>query len=100
MHHEVVVLNEALHNWKLIDSNLCSFCQNKADTTEHLFLKCPHVITMWNCVNGFLRGAFKVSEVPLFNPPYGKYNDLEYLTFLCAKGAIYQTHMEMKTSQF
>ena len=40
--------NARLKRIKILDDDLCSFCNEEAETLEHLFLSCVHVRRFWN----------------------------------------------------
>ena len=40
--------NARLKRIKILDDDLCSFCNEEAETLEHLFLSCAHVKKFWN----------------------------------------------------
>ena len=40
--------NARLKRIKILDDDLCSFCNEEAETLEHLFLSCAHVRKFWN----------------------------------------------------
>ena len=42
-----IVTNSLLFKWKVIDSDLCTFCQSEKESIIHLFVECDHVQNMW-----------------------------------------------------
>lgn len=49
--HNIIVTNQKLFLWKLIDSNLCSFCKAEVETTLHLFCYCKKVLELWDDID-------------------------------------------------
>ena len=45
--HRVVVTNKMLYDWKLIDNNLCSFCNQQPETIFHMLWECTTVQNLW-----------------------------------------------------
>ena len=38
----------------LRENDLCSYCSASRETILHLFVECPHVVTLWNAVENWL----------------------------------------------
>ncbi len=38
--HRTLVTREKLYEWKMSESDLCTFCDEEIETIEHLFLEC------------------------------------------------------------
>ena len=49
-----VVTNSTLFKWKLIPSNLCTFCKEEPETLIHLFCTCPIVVQLWMDIKDYL----------------------------------------------
>ena len=45
--HRILVTNKMLHDWKLRDSNLCSFCNSQPETIVHMLWECSAVQNLW-----------------------------------------------------
>lgn len=45
-----IVTNKQLYQWKIIDSDRCTFCHDHYETQEHLFLYCTVVKRFWQQV--------------------------------------------------
>ena len=52
--HRSLVTNKSLYEWKLKDTNLCSFCENQEETIYHLLWGCTMVQTLWKAVFDWL----------------------------------------------
>ena len=52
--HGAIVTNTHLHRWKVIDSNMCTFCKENGETYEHLFVMCKYVQPLWVKIEEFL----------------------------------------------
>ena len=51
-----IITNIQLFHWKMKDSNLCTFCESKKETYEHLFWSCEKVAPLWAEVMKLLGG--------------------------------------------
>ena len=45
--HRILVTNKMLNDWKIIDSNLCSFCNSEIETIYHMLWDCTIVRELW-----------------------------------------------------
>ena len=45
--HFIVISNEQLHRWGLVDSDVCVWCQEQIETLVHIFLECEVVKAFW-----------------------------------------------------
>ena len=45
--HRAIITNVHLYRWKMINSNICTFCKNEKETYVHLFYMCPVVQEIW-----------------------------------------------------
>jgi len=61
-HHLIFYTNLRLHQYKMVDSNLCTFCDNEPETFEHLFIECPIVKPLWTALGSVLNYQFSVTE--------------------------------------
>ena len=50
----VLVTNVHLERWKVLSSNLCTFCQKDKESYIHLFIWCEHVKNLWLKVETFM----------------------------------------------
>lgn len=55
--HNVIVTNQKLALWKIIDSNMCTFCRNHVETTMHLFWECNFVQKLWDDIQLFVESS-------------------------------------------
>ena len=68
-----IVTNIQLCAWKIIDSELCSFCGQQRETTLHLVHTCPHAVSLWDNVLRYITQRFNIqhfdmsSKAVLFN---------------------------------
>ena len=51
--HRRIATNSFLFKIKLLESNLCCFCQSAKETLLHLFWECPIIEAFWNRVQQF-----------------------------------------------
>ena len=56
-----VVTNVHLEKWKVLDSNLCTFCGSNAETVIHLFCECVYITQFWEQLKKYLLSRFKIS---------------------------------------
>ena len=52
--HRVLPCGENLYNWKITNSNTCRFGCNTTETYEHMFVKCPRLINVYNKIENIL----------------------------------------------
>ena len=58
-----IVTNVQLESWKIIPSNLCSFCKEEEETVLHLFIRCRLVKELWLKVLEYMDRYFHVEGV-------------------------------------
>ncbi|MDY6822057.1 MAG: reverse transcriptase domain-containing protein, partial [Deferribacterota bacterium] len=46
--HDALINNFWLKKWEILESDLCTFCQNAKEDIIHLFWECEHVKRFWN----------------------------------------------------
>ena len=51
--HGIVYTNFHLHKFKMIDNNLCSFCQKDEETYKHIFYTCEFTRKVWERCSTF-----------------------------------------------
>ena len=49
-----IILTNKLIICKIVDSNLCDFCNNTIETIEHLFYDCHYSQILWNNISKYL----------------------------------------------
>ena len=59
--HRVLVTNKMLYDWKLIDSNLCSFCNQHTETIFHMLWECTPVQNLWTSLFQWLEQITQVN---------------------------------------
>ena len=52
--NRIVPTNKYLYRCKLVNSNLCDFCQEHIETHEHLFWECRKIQDMWSQLKSLL----------------------------------------------
>ena len=45
--HRSLVMNTHLYQWKILSTNLCTFCEETKETMEHLLCSCSVVLPIW-----------------------------------------------------
>ena len=45
--HRIIVTNNKLKLWKIIESENCSFCKRHPESICHLFFVCKNINTLW-----------------------------------------------------
>ena len=63
INHNILYTNEKLHNVKLSDTPLCTFCNNEIETLVHLFVECNKVTNVWQEVIDKLLQPFGVTNL-------------------------------------
>ena len=61
--HNVLFLNRALNRMNLVESSLCSYCNEEDETTVHLFSGCQYVRGLWGDVQLFFRSKLMLVEL-------------------------------------
>ena len=54
MMHQTLANNEDLYNWKLTDTNLCSFCHEQIETLCHIYLECEVTKHIWTELEDYI----------------------------------------------
>ena len=89
-----LVTNVKLKQWKIIPSELCSFCKKEAETVLHLFVECEKVKKIWKtverwvhhfCFLGFTHDTYEI----IFNKYKDSFPDLINSLLLLGKYFIY-----------
>ena len=67
-----IVTNVQLFNWKIIDTNMCTFCSIVEESMSHLFFNCSVVCNFWQSVFEYIKSMYNVSlntstEARLYN---------------------------------
>lgn len=94
--NHAIITNRHLFLWKLIESDLCTYCKKERETYTHLFFECGMVKHLWMQVNIFLESlnlmgaTFNVRNV-LLNSVHTKANHVSNFVVLIVKQAIYRT---------
>ena len=60
-----LVTNTHLYKWKLVDTELCTFCKESKETLIHLFVQCPIITQMWNDIAQYCCESFGITSVDL-----------------------------------
>ena len=99
--HRILATNETLFGWKLIDSDICSFCEEEIETLCHIFLECEVVKIFWCQLKSWINKKLNVN-IPITNIEiiFGTNNmDLIFVDnlYILAKQYIYKSRC---TKQF
>ena len=93
-----LVLNTNLYRWNIIDSDLCSFCQEGKETTEHIFYKCkkiqPYLLEIDKLVEYYHKKHVQLNlsiENVIFNSVHIDKKHLSNCITLILKSYIYST---------
>lgn len=60
--HNVIITNQKLHLWKMMDTNVCTFCETHVETLSHLFWYCNEVQKLWNDIDLYVRSKASDNE--------------------------------------
>ena len=61
--HNVLFLNKALNRMNIVESSLCSYCNDEDETTVHLFSGCLFVRGLWGEVQNFFRSKIILADL-------------------------------------
>ncbi len=64
--HFAVMTNDKLYAWKVVDSELCTFCNVEPETYEHLFWSCPAAKQIWNQIESWCKDKANRNIVTTF----------------------------------
>lgn len=59
-----VVTNQQLHQWKVVENNLCSFCEQEIEMIEHLLWQCPVVQQLWTKISFWINHIQNLNHCP------------------------------------
>jgi hypothetical protein len=65
--HRIIPCNKWLFNLKILDSNMCSFCNKEIDTIQHFFLLCENINLFWKTFNNWWYRLTKVNFTTISN---------------------------------
>ena len=51
--HRVIYTKKELLKMKLIDTNICSFCETQPEDLFHVYFDCVHVNRLWDSISNF-----------------------------------------------
>ena len=60
-----IVTNVQLYQWKLIESDACTYCKETKESIIHLFCECPIIKKVWEDLKTFLETRFCANEIDL-----------------------------------
>ena len=63
MLNNALYLNKHLYIFKLSDTKLCSFCNQKDETVIHLFANCSKSKTLWNSLKEFFKDTINLPSL-------------------------------------
>ena len=75
--HNILYLNRALNRMNLVESSLCSFCNNAEETPIHLFAECDYVVRLWSQIQDFFRSCLNLEDLTPQSAILGWYQDGE-----------------------
>ena len=91
--HRILVTNEDLYQWKLKQTDICTFCEEEIETISHLLLECEVTKLFWNNIEEWL---YRICDIRIHIPPkdiiLGKINienNLFDLVYLVGKQYLY-----------
>jgi hypothetical protein len=58
MLHRILTTKENLFNWNIIDSDLCSFCEEEIETLCHIFVECEVTKIFWTHLQKWIARRF------------------------------------------
>lgn len=97
--HNALVTPRRLHQWKIIPSSLCTWCQQEGNL-PHMFFQCKEVKQLWNFVSRKI-AAINNTQLPSYeqllvgfpaDTPAGK---LSNFLLVLAKDTIYRSYMNV-----
>ena len=90
-----LVTNINLCKWKILDSDLCYFCQEVPEETLHLLWKCPCISSFWQRVIKLIKSYDSNVQVSnesiVYNAVHQKRSHITNFIVLLAKQYIYGT---------
>ena len=57
-----IVLNRQLYIWKIVNSDLCSWCKVQPKRTLHFFVQCPIAQSLWNSVHKLIQQKINYND--------------------------------------
>ena len=97
-----LMTNKKLYRMKIIDSDMCSFCNNNTEDMKHLFWDCNYVNTFWNDFSDWYKQYFN-DDIDLNYKLilFGVGSDpLVNLCFILMKRVIYTSKFKKQTPSF
>ena len=74
----IVLTNEKLFRFKMMDSPLCSFCKKDIEFLEHLLLQCTIIEGFWKAFTSWLtKQNISLEALTLLNILFGVFNENE-----------------------
>ena len=58
--YNILDTNDYLFKIKVSDINLCRLCKEYPETTVHLFVQCPQVISLWNNIVQWIKSRLHI----------------------------------------
>ena len=52
--HHVLVTNNVLYKWKIVDSLNCTFYDTEIETIDHMFIECNMICQLWKGLSVFI----------------------------------------------
>ena len=92
--NQAVITNTHLFKWKIIQADICTFCEEQPESILHLLVKCKHSQLIWNKLFVKLHTLTGIyiqftEKEQLLGITYFQYQDLFNLIFIITKQYIY-----------
>ena len=99
--HYSIATNELLFKWKLVDSDICVFCEEDIETLTHLFLECEVIKLFWKDLEIWISTTTQISYgLNLVEKVFGitihQNLDILNIIYLIAKKFIYKCKYDSK----
>ncbi len=52
--HYIVATNERLYEWKLVETDICVFCEEDIETIPHIFVECEAIKIFWTDLESWM----------------------------------------------
>lgn len=97
--HNIIVTNQKLKLWKIIQTDMCTFCGIHVETTLHLFCNCAKVKNLWADIELYIITHINPDTIPvlewseeniLFNRIHPRPNHVVNFVTLIVKQYIYR----------
>jgi len=59
--HNTLITNEKLFKWKMVETDLCIFCEEEIEDLKHIFLDCEVIKMFWQKLNIWMKRKLQLS---------------------------------------